>query len=131
MKIRIEKGLPIATLELVYGSKIITFNNVLFDTGCAVSIFDTDLMAEIGLSLDFVEGIPTKMYGVGGYGEICNQQLVNGLSIDGQLLDSYELQLGMVSEMYGFDGLLGFDYMIKTGLSIEFSTLEAKYRKNN
>lgn len=129
MKIRIENGLPIAMVELVYEGKIKTLNNVLFDTGCAVSIFDTDLMAEIGLSLDFVEGIPTKMYGVGGYGEICNQQIVNGLSIDGQLLKKYELQLGMVSEMYGFDGLLGIDFMMKTGLSIEFSTFETGYNK--
>lgn len=87
-------------------------------------------MSEIGLLLDFVEGIPTKMYGVGGQGEICNQQKVNGLCMDGRMLNNYDLQLGMVSEMYGFDGLLGFDFMTKTGLFIEFSSLKTGYSKS-
>ncbi|MEH7009703.1 hypothetical protein V7087_02625 [Neobacillus niacini] len=41
-------------------------------------------------------GIPTTMYGVGGKGEVCNQQKVNGLKIDGQTLNDFNLQLGMV-----------------------------------
>jgi hypothetical protein len=84
MNIRIENGLPLATIDLVYNGNTITLSNVLVDTGCAVTIFVTDLMAEIDVVIDFVHGIPTTMYGVGGKGEVCNQQLVNGLYIDGQ-----------------------------------------------
>ncbi|MDQ6421497.1 hypothetical protein RB620_18895 [Paenibacillus sp. LHD-117] len=127
MKLRIENGLPIATLELIYEGNSITLKNVLVDTGCAVTIFDTDLMAEIGVVIDFVNGRATKMYGVGGVGEVCNQQKVNGLNIDGKLLKDYDLQLGMVQEMYGFDGLLGIDYMIRTGLTLDFATLKTGY----
>jgi hypothetical protein len=42
-------------------------------TGCSDSIFDTDLLAEIGLYVDYVNGMPTTMYGIGGKGEVCNQ----------------------------------------------------------
>ena len=79
MKLRIENGLPVASIELIYEGNTITFQNVLVDTGCAVTIFDTDLMAEIGVAIDFVNGVPTKMYGVGGVGEVCSQQTINGL----------------------------------------------------
>ncbi|WP_373233413.1 aspartyl protease family protein [Cohnella sp.] len=127
MKLRIQNGLPIATVELnCHGNRII-MDNVLVDTGCAVTIFDTDLMAEIGVNIDFVNGVPTKMYGIGGVGEVCNQQRVNGLSIDGQVLNDFDLQLGMVQEIYGLDGLIGLDFMIATGLKLDFATLKAGY----
>jgi hypothetical protein len=127
MKLRVENGLPIASIDLIYGDNTKTFDYVLVDTGCAVTIFDTDLMAEIGIMIDFVAGIPTTMYGVGGKGEVCNQQTVNGLYIDNQLLNDYSLQLGMVQERYGFDGLIGIDFMLKTGMKIDFSTLTVSY----
>lgn len=130
MRIRVENGLPIASLEIANGIHTKEINNVLVDTGCAVTIFDTDLMADIGIVIDFVYGIPTKMYGIGGKGEVSNLQKVNGLYIDHQLLDDYDLQLGMVQDMYGFDGLLGFDFMIRTGLTIDFRTLDTSYNND-
>ncbi|WP_245890099.1 pepsin/retropepsin-like aspartic protease family protein [Rummeliibacillus pycnus] len=127
---RIENGLPIATVELAYCGNRILLSNVLIDTGCTVTIFDTDLMAEIGVIIDFVNGIPTAMYGVGGKGEICNQQKVNNLRIDDQLLDDFDIQLGMVHDMYGFDGIIGIDFMIHTGISLDFYTLKTTYSSN-
>lgn len=131
MKLRIENGLLIASLELKYGENKQTFENVLIDTGCAVTIFDTDMMDDIGLQLDILRGIPTKMYGVGGDGEVCYQQRVHGLCIDGQQINQFEMQLGMVSDMYGFDGLLGIDFMLHTGIDINFSKLQTSYDKDN
>ncbi|SET22391.1 Aspartyl protease [Oceanobacillus limi] len=130
MKIRVEKGLPIAELRIDYGKKSMIFNNVLIDTGCAVTIFDTDMMAKIGLIIDFSHGRPRRMYGVGGKGEVCIEQKVNGLSIDHQRLDDFNLQLGMVQEMYGFDGLVGLDFMLKTGMNIDFKSLKVNYKNN-
>jgi hypothetical protein len=95
--------------------------------GCAVTIFDTDIMAKIEVTIDFANGIPTTMYSVGGKGEVCNQQKVNGLIIDGQTLNDFNLQLGMVQDMYGFDGLIGIDFMLGTGLVLDFHNLKATY----
>lgn len=103
---------------------------MLVDTGCSITIFDTDLMSEIGILIDFINGIPTIMYGVGGRGEICNQQKVSRLIIDGQLLNDFTLQLGMIQDMYGFDGLLGLDFMLKTSLLLDFDLLQTKYKKS-
>lgn len=127
MIIRVDNGLPLATAELVFQGRKIILDNVLIDIGCAVTIFDTDVMAEIGVTIDFVNGIPTTMYGVGGKGEVCNQQKVSGLYIDGQLLNDFHLQLGMVQDMYGFDGLLGIDFMLETGILLDFKNLTTDY----
>lgn len=51
-------------------------------------------MAAIGLHVDYINGVPTTMYGIGWKGEVCNQQLVNDLFISGQVLNQFPLQLG-------------------------------------
>ena len=127
MKIKIENGLPIATIEITHDKKTTVLENVLFDTGCATTIFDTDLLAEIGVELDIINGKSKRMYGVGGYSELCYEQYVKNVEIDGQRLDLFLLQLGMTKELYGFDGILGIDFMLKTGVVIDFKDLTIKY----
>lgn len=123
MELRVEDGLLIAKVGLEYQGKKRTLNNVLVDTGCSDSIFDTDLLAEIGVYIDYVNGMPTTMYGVGGKGEVCNQQLVNELSIGGRVLNQFPLQLGITKDSYGFDGFIGLDFMMETNMIIDFSLL--------
>lgn len=127
MDIRQEHGLPVAAVELKYGENQKIFQQVLIDTGCAITVFDTDLLAEIGLEINFAEGIPTIMYGVGGEGEICNQQKVSELYIDHQRLEHYPMQFGIVRDRYGFDGIIGFDFMRKTGMKLDFQSLLVSY----
>ncbi len=86
-----------------------TFSNVLLDTGCASTIFDTDLCEEIGLLLDLENAITRKMYGIGGT-EICIEQKVRDMIVDKFLLNDFIIQLGDVREMHGFDGIIGSDF---------------------
>ncbi|WP_169907653.1 hypothetical protein [Priestia abyssalis] len=51
MKVRLENGLPIAAIEITHAEKTMILENVLLDTGCATTIFDTDLLVEIGIEL--------------------------------------------------------------------------------
>lgn len=44
MKIHLVDGLPIVSLPLSYKNKSTLLNNVLLDTGCSTTIFDTDLV---------------------------------------------------------------------------------------
>lgn len=83
MELRGEDGLLLANVVLEYKEEKLQLNKVLVDTGCSDTIFDTDLMAEIGLYIDYVNGIPTTMYGIGRKGEVCNQQIVTDLYIGG------------------------------------------------
>jgi hypothetical protein len=52
MNIRMENGLPIVSLEIEHLGKVDVLRKVLLDTGCATTIFDTDLLAQIGIELD-------------------------------------------------------------------------------
>ncbi|WP_246362863.1 aspartyl protease family protein [Paenibacillus alba] len=127
MKLRIDDGLPLVSLSLTYGKQTIKLSNVLFDTGCASTIFDTDLMVNIGLYLDMINGTAKRMYGVGGASELCYEQVVEDLQIGNFNLPFLKLQLGMTREPYGFDGILGIDFMTAVGLKVDFKELNIKH----
>ncbi len=127
MRLRLEHGLPLVSFSCTYKEKTIEMSNVLFDTGCASTIFDTDLLAKIGLYLDMINGTAKRMYGVGGASELCYEQIVESLQIGNIMLPSFKLQLGMTREPYGFDGILGIDFMTAVGLKIDFETMNIEH----
>ncbi|MGG3007858.1 hypothetical protein ABEO63_17335, partial [Geobacillus stearothermophilus] len=61
MNIRIENGLPIVSVEIKCGEKTVLLTDVLLDTGCATTIFDTDALAQIGIELDIINGRTKRM----------------------------------------------------------------------
>jgi hypothetical protein len=127
MGLRLENGLPVVSFSCTYREKTIEMRNVLFDTGCASTIFDTDLLANIGLYLDLINGTAKRMYGVGGASELCYEQVIEGLQIGTIILPSFKLQLGMTREPYGFEGILGIDFMTAVGLKVDFKTMNIEY----
>ncbi len=127
MQIRIKNGLPVVSLTVSYERDSIPLENVLFDTGCAATVFDTDIIASIGIQIDFINGIAKRMYGIGGTSEACYEQLATDLIIDGIHFKTFKLQLGSIQEPYGFDGILGIDYMQQTGLKVDFEKMSIHY----
>ncbi|WP_379217801.1 hypothetical protein [Paenibacillus sp. GCM10012303] len=67
-----------------------------------------------------INGTIKRMYGVGGADELCYEQMIEGLHIETIFLPSFKLQLGMTREPYGFDGILGIDFMTAVGLKVDF-----------
>lgn len=55
MKIRLVNGLPIIEVLFAYQHESVLLPNVLLDTGCAVTIFDVDLIEPTGLTIDPVK----------------------------------------------------------------------------
>ena len=120
MKILMQDGLPIVSVSLAYKGNLIRLDDVLLDTGCSNTIFDTDEVEEVGLIIDRKNGRPRRMHGVGGESELCYEQTITNLEIDEFLLDFFQIQLGITKETYGFNGILGADFMVKSGLIIDF-----------
>lgn len=119
MNIQIIEGLPIVSVKLIYKEREIIVDNILLDTGCSTTIFDTDVVEDVGLIIDYKSGRPRRMYGVGGESELCYEQIVREIEIDDFLLHSFQLQLGITRETYGFNGILGIDFMVQSGLIID------------
>ncbi|MHC0038699.1 retropepsin-like aspartic protease [Pseudoneobacillus sp. C159] len=126
MKIEMCDGLPLVSVLLSYNGDIRQLNDVLLDTGCSTTIFDTDEVEAIGLIIDRTKGRPRRMYGVGGESELCYEQIVSDIKINNHLFESFQLQLGITKETYGFNGILGIDFMIESGAIIDLKKMIVK-----
>lgn len=129
MKLRLNHGLPIVSLTLTRDDQSIILHNVLFDTGCAATVFDTDVLAEIGIFIDFIHGRARRMYGVGGTSEICYEQQISDFCIEQIELTDFPIQLGSIQEPYGFDGIIGIDFMMKAKCKVDFDTMNIVINK--
>lgn len=127
MKIKLQNGLPIVSLTLTRNDQSFVLHNMLFDTGCAATVFDTDALAAIGIHIDFINGRAKRMYGVGGTSEICYEQRIPDLQIDYITLNDFPIQLGSIQEAYGFDGILGIDFMIRAKCKVNFVTMNIEF----
>lgn len=120
MKFKLINGLPVLTIIIEYQNNTMYLEDVLLDTGCGVSIFDTDMVEDIGLTIDRKSGRAVRMNGIGGKSELCYQQIANKISIYQITLNNFTLQLGMTKIPYGFSAILGADFCDKAGLIIDF-----------
>lgn len=127
MKIQLQYGLPIVSLTLTHNNQSIVLPNVLFDTGCAATVLDTDVLAQIGIYIDFINGRAKRMYGIGGTSEICYEQMIPGLQMEYVALNDFPIQLGSIQEPYGFHGILGIDFMIRANCKADFETMEIRF----
>lgn len=126
MKIEMFDGLPIVSVSLTYKGKTMCLHDVLLDTGCSTTIFDTDEVEEIGLIIDRKYGRPRRMYGVGGESELCYEQIVTDIKINDYFFNSFQIQLGITKETYGFNGILGVDFMNESNIIIDFNEMVVK-----
>ncbi|QHW33507.1 hypothetical protein GZH47_23715 [Paenibacillus rhizovicinus] len=131
MKIDLQHGLPIVSLTLTHNNQSIILLNVLFDTGCAATVFDTDVLAQIGIYIDFINGRAKRKYGVGGTSEICYEQIIPELQIEHFALKTLPVQLGSIQETYGFDGILGIDFMINSKCKVDFELMKITFFNYN
>jgi hypothetical protein len=127
MKEQLQHGLPIIALTLTHNNQSIVLQNVLFDTGCAATVFDTDALAQIGVFIDFINGRAKRMYGVEGTSEICYEQMLPELQIQHFTLNNFPIQLGSIQEPYGFEGILGIDFMMRVRCKADFETMKIKF----
>ncbi|MEK4004691.1 hypothetical protein [Paenibacillus sp. FSL H3-0333] len=129
MKLHFLHGLPIISLTLTYQGESISLRNLLFDTGCAATVFDSDILAVIGIDIDFINGRAKRMYGVGGTSEICYEQQIPDFCIEDIDLSDFPIQLGSIQEPYGFDGIIGIDFMMSAKCKVNFETMTIEFDK--
>lgn len=98
----------------------------MIDTGSANTIFDVDSVEDVGLIIDYIGGKATRMYGIGGDSELCYEQKVEDLVIGNYLLNNFTIQLGITKDNYGFECILGVDFMIRNRINLDFGNLYIK-----
>lgn len=119
MDISLQDGLPFISIELTQSNQIITIPNVLIDTGSAGTVFNTDLVSQIGLVLE-TNDIIRRIRGVGG-SEFVFTKIVDQISLGDLQVEKFEIEVGAMA--YGFEigGIIGMDFLTSVGAIIDLN----------
>lgn len=122
MKIRAQAGLPYVAVTLVHNGRELHLENVVLDTGAAISIFRTDDLAQIGLVLEPHDTLH-EVHGIGGSEFVIVKQ-VDEVKVGSLSLPKMMVDMGAMDYQFELDGLLGFDFLQAVGATIDFAEME-------
>lgn len=122
MKIRIQDGLAYVTLNVTYQRKRLRLERVLLDTGSAGTLLATDKVLEIGVQLEPHDTIH-RIRGVGG-AEFVFMKCFEMVACDEIVLENFEVEVGAMQYGLDLDGILGLDFLLQVGATIDLAQLE-------
>ncbi|AKG33375.1 retropepsin-like aspartic protease [Paenibacillus durus] len=117
MNITEEYGLPFVRIVIVFRGKELELNKMLLDTGSASTLFNADLVREIGIIPEENDVVDT-IRGVGGV-EYVYTKFLEAIHFDGHSISHFQVEIGSMDYGMEIDGIIGFDLMKAIGLIID------------
>lgn len=127
MKLTLRDDLPFVTVHLSYCGKDVQVSNVLVDTGSATTVFAADVVAQVGI-LPEVDDALSVLQGIGG-AEVVFSRQVDGLRIEAHRLEPFEIEVGSMDYGFEINGILGMDFLTRTGAIIDLHNLQLAFSK--
>ncbi|MBO0994864.1 retropepsin-like aspartic protease [Bacillus sp. SD088] len=121
MKIDIQYGLPFVRLEIEFRGNKRELNKVLLDTGSAGTIFNADVVGEIGVEPE-KNDIVDMIRGVGGV-EYVYVKIFDHIHFGNIRQENFEVEIGNMDYGMDIDGILGFDFIKASNLIIDTKEL--------
>jgi predicted aspartyl protease len=116
MNIDIIYGLPFVAVPICYRDQELLLKHVLLDTGSAGTVFNADIVDEIGVRVEPGDLLNT-IRGVGGV-EVVYSKRFDFVRIGEISLQGIEVEIGEMDYGMQIDGILGFDFIRSAGLVI-------------
>jgi hypothetical protein len=121
-QITLAHGLPFVSVVVRANGSTLVLEHILLDTGSAATMFKTEEMYRLGIHLesrDVVEFIR----GVGGREPVV-EKTVEAIELDDLVAGPMTVQVGAMSYGMVINGILGLDFLLRTGAEINLQTLE-------
>ena len=117
MNMNTQYGLPFIELEVTFRGKKLKLDNVLLDTGSAGTIFNANVVENIGVMPEKYDTVDT-IRGIGGveYVYVKNFDLIQFNEISQK---DFEDEIGNMDYGMTIDGILGFDFICSAKLVID------------
>ena len=121
MKICVHDGLPFTKVLLKHRGKSAEVDRVLIDSGSAGTVFDVDELAKIDLLPESDDVIRT-VFGIGGT-EFVVEKKIDQISLMSLELKNFPIEIGSVDYGFEMNGILGFNFLVKTKAIIDLGQL--------
>jgi hypothetical protein len=119
--ITIRERLPFISVVLTANGQQLQIHNVLLDTGAAASVFRTDDLLAIGVIPALTDEI-RFMSGIGGREAVIEKQ-IEKLTVGNLVVSPFTIQLGSVDYGFSMNGIIGMDFLIAAGATIDLRAL--------
>jgi len=126
IKLRLLHELPIVGIDVVFKGKKLYLENVLLDTGSAGTIFDADVVADIGVRPEDTDQTAI-LHGIGGT-EIVFTKWFDSVTLGDSSVSPCKIQIGAMDYGIEIQGIVGFDFIRAANLVIE--TVEMRVYSN-
>ncbi|MDQ0220664.1 retropepsin-like aspartic protease [Peribacillus cavernae] len=115
-------GLPFVEATVIFRGKSIQLNRILIDTGSAGTIFNVNSMEKIGVKPE-ANDVTHTIYGVGGAEFVYTKQMDQIYLSQDISTSNFLIELGSMDYGLEIDGIIGYDFMRKTGIVIDLNKM--------
>jgi hypothetical protein len=122
VRIRVQGGLPFVSATLTYRGQTLVLNQVLLDTGSAGTVFRADRVSAVGIQWGLDD--PVRLISGTGGDEVVFIRTVDGLVVDDLRVSDFEIQVGAMEYGFAIEGIIGLDFLLRTGAIIDLGRLE-------
>jgi len=124
MKIRLERGLAYVEVVLIFRGRRLYLGDTVLDTGSASTIFSADRLLEIGVAPEPTDALH-RLRGVGGT-EYAFAKSLDLLAVGDMKVPDFEIEVGAMDYGFPAEGILGLDFLLRTGALIDLRRLELR-----
>jgi hypothetical protein len=124
MKIRLEQGLAYVEAVLAFRGRSLFLRDTILDTGSSSTIFAADRLLEIGIVPEPSDALH-RLRGVGGT-EYAFTKRLGLLAVGDMDVPDFEIEVGAMDYGFPAEGILGLDYLLRTGALIDLRRLELR-----
>ncbi len=121
MKLYLERSLLFTSVVLEHLDQSITLNRVLVDTGSAATIFQTEILASIGLIYAPDDEVH-EVFGVGG-SELVFQKRLGKIVCSELTMSDFSVEVGWLDYGIELDGILGLNFLLTTRAILDLSNI--------
>jgi predicted aspartyl protease len=125
IRITLRDDLPFVTVRVIHDGTAVEVADVLVDTGSASTLLNADIVSDLGIFPRPDDRLRT-LRGVGGR-EVVFARNIERLEVGERGLDNFEVEIGGMDYGFAISGILGMDFLTKTGALINLRDLTLDY----
>lgn len=123
MIIEYRDGLLYTSIEIKYNEQCKIIDNVVIDTGAAVTMISPDIVEDIGIFAEKDDKI-ISYYGVGGSIHNAYEKSIDLIKFGESTIENINIDFGVIDPSGEINGLIGLDLLIKMGVIINLKSME-------
>ncbi len=127
MQLLLVHDLPFVSVQIDYRDAMLDIPHILLDTGSATTLLSADIAEKVGITPHPDDRL-RNVYGVGGIETVFMRRL-DSIQVEGSSLRSFVVDIGGMDYVRDVNGILGMDFLLKTGAVIDLAHRTVEFQE--